>query len=113
MGAGISGCSPRMSPAQCRAARGLLDWSQAKLAEKAHLGRPSVAQFEQSKRQSARETLADIETAFRLAGVLFTYGSDEFPNGRGASLMDPPVALPRRRPGRPRINNLPILLVDK
>ena len=39
-----------MTPAQCRAARGLIDWSQVKLAEVAAVAVSTVTSFEQSSR---------------------------------------------------------------
>ena len=36
-----------MTPAQCRAARGLIDWSQVKLAEVAAVAVSTVTSFEQ------------------------------------------------------------------
>jgi transcriptional regulator with XRE-family HTH domain len=56
---------------QCRAARGLLDWSQAELADKAGVGIVTVRQFEAGSHEPRRATLDVIKRAFESAGVEF------------------------------------------
>ena len=56
---------------QCRAARGLLDWSQAELADKAAVGIVTVRQFEAGSHEPRRATLDVIKRAFESAGVEF------------------------------------------
>src|SRR6516164_7239488 len=56
---------------QCRAARGLLDWSQAELADKAGVGIVTVRQFEAGAHEPRRATLDVIKRAFESAGVQF------------------------------------------
>jgi len=80
-----------ISPEQCRAARGLLGWSQAQLADKAHVGVVTVHQLEAQTSQPRRATLEVIRRAFEQAGVDFI---DE--NGGG-----PGVRLRKRQ--RPRL----------
>src|SRR5262245_42330600 len=63
-----------VTPAQCRAARGLIDWSQQQLAEAAGVGIVTVRQFEAGKGEPRRATLAVIEKALEKAGVEFTNG---------------------------------------
>jgi transcriptional regulator with XRE-family HTH domain len=59
-------------PAQCRAARGLLDWSQAKLADVASVGVVTVRNFEADSRvQPRNSTLEAIQRALEAAGVEF------------------------------------------
>jgi len=80
-----------MTPAQCRAARGLLDWTQPKLADAAGVVVSTVAGFERSwrvvsspaLRPSARtpETIQAMQRALEAAGVEFI---DE--NGSGAGV---------------------------
>jgi len=70
-----------ITPEQCRAARGLLDWSQAKLAAEAGVGIVTVRQFEAGAHDTRRATLEVIARAFKDAGVEFI---DE--NGWGPSL---------------------------
>ena len=43
-----------ISPAQCRAARGLLDWSQQELADKAQVGVVTVRQLEAGSHRPRR-----------------------------------------------------------
>jgi ribosome-binding protein aMBF1 (putative translation factor) len=77
-----------MTPEQCRAARGLLDWSQAQLAEKAAVGVVTVRLFEAGAHTPRRATVEVIKRAFDAAGVQFI---DE--NGGG-----PGVRLRKRQP---------------
>jgi transcriptional regulator with XRE-family HTH domain len=60
-----------MDPAQSRAARALLDWSQPKLAEASGLGLSTVVDFERSRRSVPEKTLAAIRGALEAAGVRF------------------------------------------
>ena len=68
---------------QCRAARGLLDWSQARLAAEAGLGIVTVRQFEAGVHDARRATLEVIARAFKEAGVEFI---DENGGGPGVRL---------------------------
>lgn len=58
-----------LSPALCRAARGLLGWSQGELAERANVARSTVTDFERGTRIPVRNNLAAIQEAFEQAGV--------------------------------------------
>jgi len=60
-----------ITPAQCRAARGLLAWSQQTLAKRAGDGLMTVNQFEKEDGRSRRATLEVIRRAFESAGVAF------------------------------------------
>ena len=60
--------------AQCRAARALLNWSQAQLASASKVATKTVATFEQESRAPYERTLADIRRALEAAGVDFTNG---------------------------------------
>lgn len=66
-----------ISPAQCRAARALLDWSQADLALKAEVGVVTVRQFEGSQAAPRRSTLDVLRRALESAGVQFTNGDHD------------------------------------
>lgn len=68
---------------QCRAARGLLAWGQADLAEAALIGIVTVRQFETGAHKPRRLTLHAIRKAFELAGVEFI---DEDGGGPGVRL---------------------------
>lgn len=65
-----------ISSAQCRAARGLLEWSQEQLAENARVARPTVADFERNTRFPMRNNLLSIINAFEAAGLDFI-GEDD------------------------------------
>jgi predicted transcriptional regulator len=60
-----------ISPEQCRAARGLLDWGQQDLADKAAVGVVTVRLFEAGGHEPRRSTLHVIRLAFEAAGVVF------------------------------------------
>jgi transcriptional regulator with XRE-family HTH domain len=60
-----------MTPAQCRAARGLLDWTQDKLCEAAQVGGPTLRNFENGMIMPRRASLAAIKRALEEAGVEF------------------------------------------
>lgn len=55
----------------CRAARGLLGWSQIDLAAKSGISRATVAAFEVGTTTPAARTLRDFVVAFEAAGVVF------------------------------------------
>jgi transcriptional regulator with XRE-family HTH domain len=63
-----------MTPAQCRAARALLDLTQPQLAAAANLGLSTIVDFERSRRSVSAEALATIRAALESAGVEFTNG---------------------------------------
>lgn len=70
---------------QSRAARGLLNWSQGKLAEGAGVARATLAEFESGKRTPIANNLAAIRAALESAGVIFI---DQNGNGPGVRLRD-------------------------
>jgi len=70
-----------VTAAQCRAARGLLDWSQQELADRAGLGIVTIRQIEADITDPRRATLVVLKQAFERAGVEFI---DE--NGGGAGV---------------------------
>jgi transcriptional regulator with XRE-family HTH domain len=53
-----------ITPAQCRAARGLLDWTQENLAFQASLGIVTIRQFEAGRIQPRKKTLEAIRSVF-------------------------------------------------
>jgi transcriptional regulator with XRE-family HTH domain len=63
-----------LTPAQCRAARGLLNWSQGNLAGTAKVARAMIAEFELGRRTPDDRTLDDIQRSLVAAGVEFTNG---------------------------------------
>src|SRR5271155_5378825 len=63
-----------ITPAQCRAARGLVDLSQQQLADAAKVGVVTVRQFESGAAQPRNATAEVIQRALEAAGVEFTNG---------------------------------------
>ena len=64
-----------ISSSQCRAARGLLDWSQQQLADAANVGIVTVRHFEAGKVDPRPATLVVIKQALAAAGVEFIDGN--------------------------------------
>lgn len=75
-----------ISPMQCRAARGLLDWSQQDLADRAKIGIVTVRQLEAGSHEPRRSTLQVVRMAFEAAGVQFI---EENGGGPGVRLSKP------------------------
>jgi transcriptional regulator with XRE-family HTH domain len=75
-----------LTAAQCRAARGLLDWSQLDLAKKAGVGIVTVRQLEASTHEPRRATLDVVRRALEAGGVEFI---DENGGGAGVRLRKP------------------------
>ncbi|MBI1774417.1 MAG: helix-turn-helix transcriptional regulator [Proteobacteria bacterium] len=65
-----------LSPAQCRAARAILGWTQADLAERSELARKTIADFEMNVRSLQFRTRRDITAAFEGVGIEFIWGSE-------------------------------------
>jgi len=72
-----------ITASQCRAARGLLDWTQQKLADAARIGVATVRQFEADGAETRHTTLVVLKWAFETAGVEFI---DENGGGSGVRL---------------------------
>ena len=60
-----------MDPAQSRAARGLLNWSQSDLVEHSGVSKKTIADFERGTTRPYGRTLAAIIAAFEVAGIEF------------------------------------------
>ena len=80
----------KITAAQCRGARGLLDMTQPDLARAAGLGLSTIVDFERSRRDVSQAANAAIRGALETAGIEFI---DE--NGGGAGVRF-------RRPARPK-----------
>src|ERR1019366_2659972 len=89
-----------ITPAQCRAARGLLDWTQQELAEAARIGVATIRLFEGEAAESRHATLAVLRRAFELAGVEFI---DENGGGPGLRLRKRQRAKPANIPNALKI----------
>ncbi len=69
-----------MSPAQCRGARGLLNWSQGELADKAGVSRSTVKDFETERHALHHSTERLLIDAIEAGGVILI-ASAEFGAG--------------------------------
>ena len=76
--------APMITAAQCRAARGLLAWTQYDLADHAGVGIVTVHQFEAGLSRPRRATGDVIKRAFEQAGVAFI---DDDGGGPGVRLQ--------------------------
>lgn len=61
-----------LTPAQCRAARGFLNWTLADLAEASGISRASLNAFERGNSNMKADTMAAIHLALEKAGIEFT-----------------------------------------
>jgi transcriptional regulator with XRE-family HTH domain len=77
---------PLLSPEQCRAARGLLDWTQEELAEQADVSRSTIRDFENGRHHLHPTTAAQVVAALERGGALLI-PSDEA--GPGVRLRKP------------------------
>ena len=83
-----------ISSAQCRAARGLVGWSQQELAKNAGVGTVAIHQLESGASQPRRATLDVVRRALEAAGVEFI---DENGGGAGVRLRKPSEAKPKKK----------------
>jgi transcriptional regulator with XRE-family HTH domain len=83
-----------VTPAQCRAARGLVEWSQRELAEHAGVGIVTIRQLEAGSHEPRRATLEVVRRALEAAGVEFI---DENGGGAGVRLREPQNTLRANR----------------
>ena len=71
----------KITPAQVRAARGLVDWSQSVLAARTRVGRSTIRKFEAGRISPVDDDLASMRVALESAGVAFIAA-----NGGGAGV---------------------------
>ena len=82
-----------ITSAQCRAARGLVGWSQQELAKNAGVGTVAIHQLESGTSQPRRATLDVVRRALEAAGVEFI---DENGGGPGVRLRKP-IGISKRK----------------
>lgn len=70
-----------ISPAQCRAARALLDWPRERLAEASGIHLRTIVDFENGTRLARSSTLSALTGALEAAGVTLLRD-----NGQGEGL---------------------------
>lgn len=71
-----------MTPAQSRAARGLLDITQTALATAAKVSLSTIVDFEHERREVSADLLTRLKLALEGAGVIFIAEDDEGPGVR-------------------------------
>jgi len=64
----------KITPAQCRAARGLVAMNQIDLAASASVSKNVIVDFEKERRTPTKNNLAAIQRVLEEAGVEFTNG---------------------------------------
>lgn len=79
-----------LTPAQCRSARGWLNWTQAELAKSANVGLSTVRDFESEIRTPIQNNLAAIRRALdEGGGMAFLKATDALgakPEGNGTTV---------------------------
>ena len=84
---GVPAYRTRMiTPGQIRAARGLIDWTQAQLARAAGVSEVAVKNLERGRTDPRASTLTAIQEAFDRAGVVFLDPGDTRNGGSGVRL---------------------------
>ena len=73
-------------PAQSRAGRALINWSQSQLSEAAGVARATLAEFESGKRTPIANNLDSIRRALEAAGVIFQAEGETPDGGPGVRL---------------------------
>lgn len=76
-----------LTPAQIRAARALLDWSQPDLAKRCGVHVNTIKSFERGRSGPVWDTMSKIERALKKAGVVFIDGTET--EGPGVRLREP------------------------
>ncbi|RDJ07912.1 helix-turn-helix transcriptional regulator [Rhizobium grahamii] len=66
-----------LTPALCRGARGLLDWTQSELGDRSGVSRSTVRDYEGNRHDIHRATEAQLRLAFESGGVSFVSLDDD------------------------------------
>lgn len=83
----------KISPAQCRGARALLNFTQPQLATLADLGLSTIVDFERERRTVSEDAIQKLQKAFAEAGVEFIW---ENGGGPGVRLRKAGKQIPRK-----------------
>lgn len=78
-----------ITPAQCRAARALIEWPREQLAEVSRVALRTIVDFERGARSPREVTLIAIQAALESGGIAFLDNGDVSPG--------PAVALRNRQ----------------
>jgi len=62
-----------MLPDQCRAARGLLRWTQPRLAQESGVGLSTINRYENETRPPRLNVVSRLQSTFERAGVRFLF----------------------------------------
>lgn len=73
---------PPLTPEQCRAARGLLDWTQEELAERAEVSRSTIRDFENGRHCLHSTTATQVIEALERGGALLIPSGEAGPGVR-------------------------------
>ncbi len=76
-----------MTPAQCIAARRLLDWSARELGRRCKVTAPTVLAFERGEKNTIPSITAGFEREFKLAGVRFVPSAEQRPDAQIQSIV--------------------------
>src|ERR1700734_1089344 len=88
----------QLLPAQVRAARALLGWSQQDLAKRANVAASTIADFERGQREPVANNLAAIGNALGQFGITFL---------AGGAIVGPVSRIPK-----PKASGVPIRWID-
>ena len=64
-----------MSPNQCRAARGLLKWTQPRLADASGIGLSTINRYENETRPPRDSAVLQLQKTLEAAGIEFIFAS--------------------------------------
>jgi transcriptional regulator with XRE-family HTH domain len=102
-----------ITPAQCRAARALLDFPQARLATLAEVSEATIRSFESGQRKTATNNLKAICSALETAGIEFvdTHGvalrrSDSGPIKHRSTITSPGVIEAKKAANDSRLEDI-------
>lgn len=62
-----------MSPSQCRAARGLLKWTQPRLADASGVGLSTINRYENETRPPRNAAVRQLQETLEAAGIEFIF----------------------------------------